>query len=201
MSKLVFSGDALADASVLGAFLLNAKNARRDTVDGRAERDAGGGGGGGGHLSAESTASSASSSAQTSTKWVSGARRRMVRRPNLPFVPRRRTVEEKAVFRKWLEDEEVVMQTGLHNDCGCALHSRGCFHALIFALIERDLLAAVLRKRNVRFATSFEKLAPMKIKELYHAIRRDESAPYFEFSVLQVPVLLRSLKGDQGSWV
>ena len=137
MSKLVFSGDALADASVLGAFLLNAKNARRDTVDGRAERDAGGGGGGGGHLSAESTASSASSSAQTSTKWVSGARRRMVRRPNLPFVPRRRTVEEKAVFRKWLEDEEVVMQTGLHNDCGCALHSRGCFHALIFALIER----------------------------------------------------------------
>ena len=148
MSKLVFSGDALADASVLGAFLLNAKNARRDTVDGRAERDAGGGGGGGGHLSAESTASSASSSAQTSTKWVSGARRRMVRRPNLPFVPRRRTVEEKAVFRKWLEDEEVVMQTGLHNDCGCALHSRGCFHALIFALIETDLLAAVLRKET-----------------------------------------------------
>ena len=92
------------------------------------------------------------------------------------------------------------MQTGLHNDYGCALHSRGCFHALIFAPIERDLLAAVLRKRNVRFGTSFEKLAPMKIKELYHAIRRDESAPYFEFSVLQVPVLLRSLKGDQGSW-
>ena len=61
MSKLVLSGDALADASVLGAFLLNAKNARRDTVDGRAERDAGGGGGGGGHLSAESTASSESS--------------------------------------------------------------------------------------------------------------------------------------------
>ena len=44
MSKLVLSGDALVDASVLGAFLLNAKNARRDTVDGRAERDAGGGG-------------------------------------------------------------------------------------------------------------------------------------------------------------
>ena len=94
------------------------------------------------------------------------------------------------------------MQTGLHNDFRCALHSRGCFHALIFALIEeRDLLVAVLRKRNARFGASFEKLAPMKIKELYHAIRRDESAPYFEFSVLQVPVLLRSPEGDQGSWV
>ena len=114
----------------------------------------------------------------------------------------RRTVEEKAAFRTWLEDEEVAMQAGLHSDCGCALHSRGCFHALIFALIERDLLAAVLRKSNVRFGASFEKLAPMKIKELYHAIRCDESAPYFEFSVLQVPVLLRSLKGDQGRlWV
>ena len=66
MSKLALSGDALAGASVLGAFLLNAKNARRGTVDSRAERDAGGGGGGGGHVSAESTASSAPSSAQTS---------------------------------------------------------------------------------------------------------------------------------------
>ena len=101
MSKLVLSGDALADASVLGAFLLNAKNARRDTaVGGRAERDAGGGGGGGGHLSAESTASSASPSAQTAAKWVSGARRRMVRRPNLPFVPRRGTVADH--YHVWL---------------------------------------------------------------------------------------------------